>query len=62
MITTEIKKIRKLASFRMTPLLRIDFTNVVTFVYKDQVTKREEEYSYRDFETGLKGEIERLSQ
>lgn len=62
-ITSDMKKLRKTAGKRMTPLLRIDFDNNVSFVYAELEDGDwgEKAYVYRDFETALEKELERLA-
>lgn len=68
-ITSDMKLLRKTAGKRMTPLLRIDFDNNVSFVYAELEDGDEDEdgdwveraYVYRDFETALEKELERIA-
>jgi hypothetical protein len=57
-----MKTLRRLAGKRMTPLLRIDFDKGVVFVYAEVEDDDwvEKAYIYRDFETALAKELERL--
>lgn len=61
-ITSDMKLIRKSAGKRQTPLMRIDFDNNVSFVYAELEDGDwvERAYVYRDFETALEAELERL--
>lgn len=61
-ITSDMKLLRKTAGKRMTPLLRIDFDNNVSFVYAELEDGdwAEKAYVYRDFDTALEAELVRL--
>lgn len=61
-ITSDMKNLRKAAGKRLTPLLRIDFEHNVSFVYAELEDGDwvERSYVYRDFETALERELERL--
>ena len=63
-IVDNMKELRKRAGRRMTPLLRIDFDHQVTFVYAEPEddTFVEKPFTYRDFETALEKELERLGE
>ena len=62
-IASNMKLLRKEAGKRQTPLMRIDFDNNVTFVYAELEDGDwvERAYIYRDFETALEKELERLA-
>lgn len=62
-ITLAMKKLRKLAIDHQTPLIRIDFENEVSFVYLEWKDghKIDGIYTYKDFDTAIKKELERLA-